>query len=222
MRQLYVILSIVFLCSFQMFGQEKEMKSAIKKGKEKGKDYYYVYPSTLTTEKYNEWAKKQKDYKVFGTKTENQLLFGSYKPCISEISFLPLSEIEQYEKMKAHSIPERINIRRKYPDYRIKDWDDETLIEYLLQGYYSPKRTVGFMELKKKDAQRFDNFTLEEFLLVFPEYKDNPTLKKAALGEINVKSFITIFGLTPEMKQYLMDVQHGLGGFTLMDFIQFT
>jgi hypothetical protein len=76
------------MSSMLLSGQEKDMKNAVKKGKERGKDIYYAYPSSLTVEKYSQWEKSQNAYKIFGTKTDSRLIFGAYTPCISEISFL--------------------------------------------------------------------------------------------------------------------------------------
>jgi len=209
---------ICFISSFFVLGQEGDLKKAIKKGKESGNAYYIARPSNLPVEKYTQWANNQSEYKIINLKTEERLSFGRNTNCVSEISFIPLTELEAYEKASAKLISERIKVRRKYPDYRITDLDEEGVAESTIKSYFRPCEGCG---LRQKHVKDFDNFTLEEFISVFPEY-NNKFFHTAALENMKLRAYLKLFGFTKQAKEFCLRPQNSLSGISLKDFIELT
>ena len=95
-----LLLIAISLSSLTMNGQEKELKEAIRSGK-KTNFMYTAHPSNLTLDKFKKWASKQDDYIIKSYKTDKRLIFGHETDCVSEISFIPMSEKEAYQKYLA-------------------------------------------------------------------------------------------------------------------------
>ena len=92
-----IILSFHFIT---LYGQEKDLNSAVKRGKTR--DFFYVAtPKSLTVEKFKKWAQTQNEFIIKGYKTEKKLVFGNTTDCISEVTFIPMSEKEEYQKYLA-------------------------------------------------------------------------------------------------------------------------
>jgi hypothetical protein len=96
-----ILVTIALVSSLALLGQEKYFKQAVKKGKSDGTIFYVAHPSSLAVEKYVKWAKSQDDYIITAYKTDRQMVFGNFTNCVSEVTFIPMTEKETYYKYLA-------------------------------------------------------------------------------------------------------------------------
>ena len=213
---------VLFLCLFLsvalfVSGQEKDFAKAIKDGK-KVEHHYVAYPSNLTVDKYKKWITTQRKYVVINYKTENKLIFGFYTDCISEISFIPYTELEEYEKKSAKTLRDMIAVRKKYPDYNLPMTVNAIYDSFII------KCGSGFIS---SAFRCLDTELINSFLKAFPEYKNNEALMTLCWDghytttKIKSEPFIALFG--KEAKEFTKKqiLKGNFSRMTLREFIDF-
>jgi hypothetical protein len=210
----FFIISILFI-TYQavLFGQQKDFKAALKNGKNND-GVYVAFPKQLTSEKYEKWLLKNKAYKIMSTKKDKYLIFGNYVECVAEICFLPVEEVAKYEKevarnKKLEAFHDAVNIKglstietmkkqlavfRKYPDFTPQ------YFSVTINGETFPKGSdIRAAWEENKDVTK-------EFLSVFPEYRNDKSIRSQFLNSNSSSG--TVAGFIELFQDYQMAEDH--------------
>jgi hypothetical protein len=166
--------------------QDSDFENVIKFGRPID-SFFCIKPNGLMIEEYNEWNNGNQKYYIINTNIEYKKIFGNFHNYVTSIFFIPISEKAAYEKRiemrNAKTLPERITIRKKYPDYKINDMTDEEI------------GNCFFTVPPNSNRKEIDTKLVVDFIIAFPEYKNHQKLKEisfVALGN-NYRLFLTIF-----------------------------
>jgi hypothetical protein len=196
MVRLLFISILCIACQINLLGQQKELEAALKKGKNKD-NFYVAYPKNLTLEKYNKWNAKNNKYKIMKTTKEELVIFGNDVDCVTEIYFLPVSEMAEYEKQQylknvKTSMTDLLAARKRYPDY------------------VHPLRIDGEYFFNSWKGNEYKNLAME-FLSTFPEYRGYAAFKQeflwATQGDLTyIKGFIDLFQDYQAVENYVLKI----------------
>ena len=97
MKSTYIIIKKIALvllitCNGFMLAQNKDLDKSLKLDKKLNGYYVAQLSKNITPEKFNEWEKKNPQFKILSTKQSSCLIYGVTKKCISEVGFLPVNE----------------------------------------------------------------------------------------------------------------------------------